>query len=535
MLKTLILKQFRECFRSYFVNPKTGKSRSKGGIAGMFVLFAVVMVFLCAMFFGMSFLVGDALLGAGMEWLYFVLMGVLSMLLGTFGSVFNTYSTLYLAKDNEMLLSMPIPPSRILMTRMTLVYGLSLLYSGVVWLPAVVYYWIFAKAAAVVYDVLLLFLVALLVTVVSCALGWVVALIASRVKNKSILTVLITLVFLGGYYYVCFNLTSMLQSLLRNAAALGEGIRTWANLLYQLGQAATGKTQSLLLFAAVTLVLFGVCFFVLSRSFLHITTRSRGERKKQGALSFRSSNLSTALLKRELSRFVSSPTYLLNCGLGVVILPVLAVLALLKREVLDGTIAVVTQMLPWVGGMVPMVVVLLVCLCSGLNAVSTPSISLEGKHLWILRSLPVTGKMVLGAKLRLHLWVNLPVGILAVVLLSLSLKLQLLTLCLCTLLVTAFIFVTGSFGLILGLLRPNFQWTSEAMPIKQSMNMIVSILIGFALPILLALGAYLTRNLFSLEVYLGLSTALLAVIGLGLKQWLNTVGDRKFDALTSHA
>ena len=137
MLKALIKKQYYECFRSYFVNVKTGKARSKAGIAGMIVFFAVLMLFLCSVFFGMSLLLGS-LFEVGLSWLYFALMGVVSIALGTFGSVFSTFSTLYMAKDNELLLSMPIPPSKILIPRMTLVYGLGLLYSGVVWLPAIV-------------------------------------------------------------------------------------------------------------------------------------------------------------------------------------------------------------------------------------------------------------------------------------------------------------------------------------------------------------------------------------------------------------
>ena len=36
------------------------------------------------------------------------LMGLLAVFLGAFGSVFNTYSGLYLAKDNDLLLSMPM-------------------------------------------------------------------------------------------------------------------------------------------------------------------------------------------------------------------------------------------------------------------------------------------------------------------------------------------------------------------------------------------------------------------------------------------
>ena len=310
MLNTLIKKQYQECFRSYFVNPKTQKRRSKLGIAGMFLLFAFLMLFLAAMFFGMSFLMGGQLLASGLDWLFFVLMGIMAILLGTFGSVFNTYSTLYLAKDNEMLLSMPIPPSTILITRMTLVYGMSLLYSSIVWIPAVVYAWIFGSVsiAAVVFDVLLVFLVALFVTVVTCVLGWLVALAASHIRNKSFVIVLVSLVLFGGYYYVCFNMMSILQRLLLNAQALGEGIRVWANVLYQLGKAAAGDSKAMAIFSGITVVLFVVCFVVLSKSFLRIATKNKGEAKKTGKVTVKSRSLSSTLLHRELRRFASSPT-----------------------------------------------------------------------------------------------------------------------------------------------------------------------------------------------------------------------------------
>lgn len=533
MLKTLIIKQYQECFRSYFVNPKTGRRRSKWGIFGMFVFFTAVMLFLAGMFFGLSFLLGDGLFAVGMDWLYFVLMGILSVLMGTFGSVFNTYSTLYLAKDNEMLLAMPIPPSKILITRMSLVYGMSLMYSGIVWIPAVVFAWIFGRVSsmAVVFDVLLIFLVALFVTVVTCVLGWVVALVSTRVKNKSLVIVVVSLVLFGGYYYVCFNMMGILQKLLLNAQALGEGIRVWANVFYQLGMAASGDAKAMLIFSGITLVLFALCFFVLSKSFLHIAIRTRSEGRHAGKVSVKSAGVSSALLGRELKRFVSSPTYMLNCGLGIAILPVVAVIALVKQEFLDEMITGIGQMLPIVNNLLPMAVVLIVCMCSGLNAVSTPSVSLEGKHLWILRSLPVSGKIVLSAKLRLHLWLNLPSAVFAAVVLGICLKLEALPILLCILFIAAFIWLTGAFGLMLGVLRPNFQWTSEAMPIKQSMNVLISIFLGFLIPVLAAVGCYLVRNLFSMELYMGLCAALFGGLSLALTRWLNTRGAARFDAL----
>ena len=533
MLKTLIQKQYLECFRSYFVNPKTGKRRSKRAIFGMFVFFTALMLFLTGVFFGLAYLVGDTLFAAGMDWLYFVLMGMFSVVMGTFGSVFNTYSALYLAKDNEMLLAMPIPPTTILTTRMTLVYGMSLLYSGLVWLPTAVYAWIFSPVTtgAVVFQVLLIFLVALFVTVVTCVLGWVVALVSIRVKNKSFVIVVLSLVFFAGYYYVCFNMMGLIQKFLMNAQAIGEGIRVWANLLYQLGMAATGDGKAMLIFTGITLALFALCFFALSKSFLHIAIRTHSESRKAGKVSVKSTGVASALLSRELKRFVSSPTYMLNCGFGIAILLVLTVFALVKRELLDRMITAIGSMLPGVEQMLPMAVLLTVCMCSGMNAVSTPSVSLEGKHLWILRSLPVSGKMVLSAKLRLHLWLNLPAALFAVVVLGLCLKLEALTIGLCAAFTAAFLWLTGAFGLMLGVLRPDFQWNSEAMPIKQSMNVLISILLALVLPILAAAGGYFARNLVSTELYIGLCAALFGGLSLALTRWLNTGGAARFDAL----
>jgi len=82
-----------------------------------------------------------------MDWLYFALMGLIAILLGSFGSVFNTYSGLYLAKDNDLLLSMPIPVGVIMTARLLVVYIMGLLYSGVVIIPAAAVYLIKVSAA----------------------------------------------------------------------------------------------------------------------------------------------------------------------------------------------------------------------------------------------------------------------------------------------------------------------------------------------------------------------------------------------------
>ena len=148
MLKTLVKKQLMEIFRSYFYNAKTNKKRSTAGIIAYILLFAALMIGLGGMFTGLSVSLCAPLTQAGMGWLYFALMSLLAIFLGAFGSVFNTYAGLYLAKDNDLLLSMPIPVRYIMLVRLLGVYLMGLLYSGIVLLPAAVVYLIFAPVTA---------------------------------------------------------------------------------------------------------------------------------------------------------------------------------------------------------------------------------------------------------------------------------------------------------------------------------------------------------------------------------------------------
>ena len=192
MLKTLIWEQFYRCFSGYFVDVKTGKAKSKSKIIGTFVLFGVLMLFLCVSFFGMA--VGlEPLLETKESWLYFALLGLMTITLGTFASVFNAANSLYNSKDNDLLLSLPIKPSQILISRVALIFGLCFLYSFLVWIPTCVYHFIYFgfNFGVFILDLLLLIDITLFASVLSCAIGFIIAKISSKTKNKSIITVIL--------------------------------------------------------------------------------------------------------------------------------------------------------------------------------------------------------------------------------------------------------------------------------------------------------------------------------------------------------
>ena len=131
MVKTLLKKQIGEIFRSYFYDAKKNKPRSKASTILFILLFVLLMVgVMGGMFTLLSYAICGAFVAVDMGWMYFCIMGLLAVLLGAFGSVFNTYSGLYLSKDNDLLLSMPIPVRSIMVSRLLGVYLMGLMYSG---------------------------------------------------------------------------------------------------------------------------------------------------------------------------------------------------------------------------------------------------------------------------------------------------------------------------------------------------------------------------------------------------------------------
>ena len=179
MLKALMKKEILTIISGIFTNRKTNKRRSTAGIIGMSLLFLVVIVSLGFAFVAYSEVFVDALVPER-SWLFMALIGLAALILGLFGSVFSTYSTIYKAKDNETLLAMPIPPGKLLASKMLIVYLTSLLFTAIAMVPGLIVYWVHApsvSAASVVFSVLLIFLQALFTTALSCILGWLVALV----------------------------------------------------------------------------------------------------------------------------------------------------------------------------------------------------------------------------------------------------------------------------------------------------------------------------------------------------------------------
>ncbi len=491
MLKILIRKQLYELNSSFFYDRKKGAVRSKASSILLIALYAFLMIVVIGgMFTSLSYTLCSPLVGLGLDWLYFDIMTLTALLLGVFGGAFNTYSSLYRAKDNDLMLSLPVPARYILASRLTGVYLMGLMFVAVVLLPADIVYYIVARpaAAGVVGSLLLTVLVSIFVFTLSCILGWVVARVSAHLKNRSLVVVLLSLVFFGFYYFFFFHLSEYLQELVINAALIGEAIMDSAYVLYIVGDCGQGGWLSMLYLTLAVGALFIATCTVLSRSFIRIATASEKISKRvYRSRTAKMRSVRSALLFKESARLLASPTYMLNCALGTPLLLIAGTFLLIQRQ----GIVYFSSSISLPGGLCAVLLCFGVCFVCAMNDLTAPSVSLEGRSLWIAQSLPVRPQELLRAKLALHMLLTAVPALYCSVCVCIVFRPGALTAAACLALPAVFTLFTASLGLMVGLQSPNLNWQSETAAVKQNTSIIIVMLVGYITAGLGGYGCYL--------------------------------------------
>ena len=524
MLKTLLKKQLLELNRSFFVS---SKSKSSSSAAFTIVLFILLMVFaIGGIFFYMSYMMRP-LITFGMSWFYFSIMGATAALFGVFGSVFNTYSSLYDARDNDLLLSMPIPVRDIMAARLIGVYLMGLMYSGVVIAPAVCVYFITARPGiSAVCTVIMAIAITAVVLVLSCILGWIVAKIAVKLKNKSIITVIVSIAFLGGYYYIYFKANEIISGIVANREAIAAKVRASAYPLYIFGKALAGEVLPTVIISLLVIALLAVTWLIMSRTFLKLVISSgKTEKAVYKEKAVKRQGADRALLRREISRFLSSPSYMLNCALGSLFLIAVGIFSLIRGAWL---VDILTQSNESLVEYAPALSCLGVCVLSSMNIITAPSISLEGKSLWIARSLPVSSWQILKAKLGLHLLFTCVPALICSICFCIALGIDAVASAAVIIIPQIYTLLCAVSGLRVNLRMPNLNWSNESVAVKQSLGVL---LIGWAYAIVLVALYMLSVQLLPSALAPIIPTVFLAVTAAISVAKLKRKGVKRFEAL----
>lgn len=504
--------------------------------AGMLTLFIVMMSFCIVVVEGMLlgiWFVVSPYLQTDYAWVYFALAGILAFALGIFGTVFTTQSQMYQAKDNELLLAMPIKPSHIILSRVLVLYLLTFVFTAVVMLPAGAVYCITCGASIrfVMIFLVSMVLISMVTQTITCLLGWVLQWLLAGFKHKALVAAFFMTVVMILYVIGINNLEDMTIALLQNGGKIANAVQSFAWPFYALGQACMGDMVQFLLFTLFSVGIFGAVMYVLARTF--IKAMLSGSKTKTATKQKRDRKVRTpeaAICRKEARHFFGSTTYLVNEGMGLFMMVALVGAGILFKGKLVSVLETVGEL----NSMVPVILFSAMGVLASVTPISAPSVSLEGKHLWILRSMPVSGARVLKAKLRFHCIATVPIAFIGTLVLGLVYECSVLDALLASGCAAILHILCGVLGLVFNMCFPRFDWPTEAAPCKQSMALLCGMFgmmflsIGVFLAGLLGIGALgadrSTLALVVITVVLALITYLLYIL---LVRW----GGKKFEAL----
>ena len=534
MMKALLAVRLRAMLAGFTRQARQKNKKSKG----MLILFAFLYAYLAVVIGGMMCLTFSALAEPyhmlGLDWLYFAMAGLMGLAFAVFGSVFTTQSQLYDARDNDLLLSMPIKPGMILLSRVIPLLILNTVFAGLVMIPAAVMYAVLVEFSFLNFliQVIAVAAVSVLAQAVSCLLGWLLHLLLSKM-NKSLASMLYMVVFLGLYFYVYSQAGSIMNSLALGGAAIASALQAWVWPVYALGQGCTGKYGYFLIFVLLCAGIFGLVYWLLSRTFLSAATSRRSvRRRKLDMAGQKVGDTSSAIVFKEWRHFLGSPVYLTNMGVGILMTAALMVAGVVFRGKLLGMLEEYAALGLDLTGYIPLIICGGLAFLVSMMFVSAPSVSLEGKNLWILKSLPVSTEEILHAKMKFHFLLTTPVAAVAGLVLSAVYGCGVADTLLCALVPGILTVLCNVLGMTCGLKWAKLDWLSEAYPCKQGAAVGITMLAMMGIPVVLGFGYFLLAGIgVTATAYLALCVLVLGAVSFGFYRLIMTWGVRKWESL----
>ncbi len=497
MLKSLIKIKLHSFLNVSFSKNKNGSTK-KSSIALAIVLYLILGLSFGMVSLSVAMMMAPVAVLMEAEWLYFTIFNMLCFSFVFVFSVFETKSVLFDCKDNELLLSMPINPRDIVLSRLFTVVAINYLETFVLMLPAIIVFACFGGGVnAVIGSSLVSLLIPLLATAMSVIIGYFVAKLSKRFRNNSALSVISYLLFFALYFWAYSWLMSGLETLETDPERFILNLSSTLGIAKGFGEASLLKPIPFIAFALLSIIITAAIFYVIVKNYVYIITKTEKTNKvRYVKRELKAGGAQLALVKKEISKFLSSPNYILNGALGSLMQIVAGVVLLIQLQD-KASVSSVIEML----GFDSLDILLLLCTLGSvfimsMNMTSASALSLEGNGLWILSTSPVKPIHILISKLTPHLMVSLPASLITAVLISIAVPSGFWNIVFTFLISICSSLIFAFFGLIMNILMPKFEFDNEAMVIKQSgavtVTMFSSMIFGL---LLVGLGLFLSITL----------------------------------------
>lgn len=403
--------------------------------------------------------------------------------------------------DSDFLLSLPIKKRDIIISKTINKYFFDFFFAFTLFVPFLVLYQVFASFDAKILLLGLLF--TFLCPFLSIGISYICDFIITRLFNR---------MRLGG---ILKSFTILLLFVLIMALLLVKtftyGTADYQNLDAYFADRPISNFVLSFLFDTNVVNVLGVILGILIPFVWGMVLYSMNYGKTFASYSSNSKVLKFSqpnstlnmLFKKEISTYATTPAYIINTIIGpVVILVVSIFLCTMGYSGICDYFGIQISKDKVVG-----FITLAFCLFCATAPISACSISLEGKNMWLLKSSPINEKQLFSSKVCVHLCIVEPCILVGATLLSIFLQLNILQITAIFILPTLANFILAFAGTLINLWQPNLDWDNETKVVKQSLSVLLTMVLG----VLLAVAPY---GIYKLCSALSISATLLISIGL---------------------
>ncbi|KWX71943.1 ABC-2 type transport system permease protein [Paenibacillus jilunlii] len=506
------------------LHTKEVKERRKALLLSTGILAGVLMI--AAASFGYSFMMALAFEQMGRMDLLLAIMMAVTSLVGFFTTVYKASGVLFSYRDYDLVMSLPIKTTHVVASRILQLYVLNMFFTVMVMLPAGVVYAIKVNPGALFYLFFLITLlcIQLLPIIAATIIGASVSWIASRFKASRMISLVLTFAVMIALMVGSFGMNGNGQAL----ADMGTGLADMIFKLYPLAAiyvdaVCSYRVGSLLLFIVLSVLSFMIFATVLGTKYkaIHTGLTTSHASSKYIMKPLEASSPFRALYKKELRRYFSSSIYVLNTSMGMILLLVMSVALLFVSPGKLGELIEIPQLSHYLSTVAPIIVSLFVTL----SCTTSSAISLEGNHLWILKSSPVSKQSILLSKVAVNLTITLPIVVVSDVLLMISLHMGWIESLLLLVIPSIYACYSAMLGIIINLKLPKLEWTSEVAVVKQSAAVLASMFIGI-ISLLIPLGISLLLAHVNGKLILSGVGMLMIAVCIAMFRYMQTKGER---------
>ena len=504
------------------------------------ILPIILILSLMGAMFSYSEFIMEGLHGVNMEFVLLTLFVIFTSIMTLIEGIYKSGNLLFNCKDDNLLLSLPIRKSTVLFLRVFKFYTFELLYNSIFLLPAMILYAIYMNPGITFYIVSFigLILFPIIPILLSCILGTIITFISSKFKGKNIMQTIIAVIFSLGILYFSYNSESLMTSIAKNASNINDFI---TKLYYPAGVYIELVMQfnlvKLLEFIFINLGLFAFTIIFIGRIYFNINSSFKVIKSNKTKKEYKIKSLTPtgALIKKEFNRFINSPVFVTNAGLGLILFILGCILITVKfNSVVEMlTTAESTITIKLIKSYIPVILIGFICFTSFMTSVTSSMISLEGKSFNILKSLPLKPYRIAKSKILSAILIMIPCILIGNIIIFIRFKFDLFSIILILVASILLPLVAETMGIIINLKYPKMDAKNDTEVVKQSMSSAISVIVGMliiGITIFLlfkALEANISNNIIML-IFIIVYT----IIYLGLDFLLHKTCDKSFDNIS---